>query len=71
MTGCTATTGGGALATADAPTHVRIIAGAPHRALFPMVGATVHHGGAGTTAAALSAGKPAVIVPCFGDQPFW
>lgn len=31
----------------------------------------VHHGGAGTTAAGLAAGKPTVIVPFFGDQPFW
>jgi sterol 3beta-glucosyltransferase len=33
--------------------------------------AIVHHGGAGTTAAAIRAGKPQVIVPFFGDQPFW
>jgi len=30
-----------------------------------------HHGGAGTTAAGLRAGKPTVIVPFFGDQFFW
>jgi UDP:flavonoid glycosyltransferase YjiC (YdhE family) len=33
--------------------------------------AVVHHGGAGTTAAALRSGVPAVVVPFFGDQPFW
>jgi UDP:flavonoid glycosyltransferase YjiC (YdhE family) len=33
--------------------------------------AVVHHGGAGTTAAGLRAGVPSVIVPFFGDQPFW
>ena len=33
--------------------------------------AIVHHGGAGTTAAALAAGVPAVIVPFAGDQAFW
>ena len=33
--------------------------------------AAVHHGGAGTTAAAVRAGIPSVIVPFFGDQPFW
>ncbi|WP_370637757.1 nucleotide disphospho-sugar-binding domain-containing protein [Deinococcus sp. 6GRE01] len=31
----------------------------------------MHHGGAGTTAAGLAAGVPNVIVPFFGDQPFW
>ena len=31
----------------------------------------MHHGGAGTTAEGLRAGVPSVIVPFFGDQPFW
>jgi sterol 3beta-glucosyltransferase len=43
----------------------------PHDWLFPRVKAVVHHGGAGTTAAGLRAGKPTVICPYFGDQPFW
>ena len=33
--------------------------------------AIVTHGGAGTTAAALSAGKPTIVVPHFGDQTLW
>jgi sterol 3beta-glucosyltransferase len=33
--------------------------------------AVVHHGGAGTTAAGLRAGVPTIIIPFFGDQPFW
>jgi sterol 3beta-glucosyltransferase len=33
--------------------------------------AVVHHGGAGTSAAGLHAGVPAVVTPFFGDQPFW
>ena len=44
---------------------------APHDWLFPRMAAAVHHGGAGTTAAAVRAGIPSVIVPFFGDQPFW
>ena len=44
---------------------------APHDWLFPKMAAVVHHGGAGTTAAGLRAGIPAVIVPFSGDQPFW
>ena len=31
----------------------------------------VHHGGAGTTAAGLVAGRPTVICPFQGDQYFW
>lgn len=44
---------------------------APHDWLFERVRAVVHHGGAGTTATGLYAGKPTFIVPFFGDQPFW
>ncbi|KAJ3214901.1 Sterol 3-beta-glucosyltransferase [Clydaea vesicula] len=43
----------------------------PHDWLFPKVAAVVHHGGAGTTAAGIRAGKPTVIKPFFGDQYFW
>jgi hypothetical protein len=35
------------------------------------VSAVVHHGGAGTTAIGIALGKPTVIVPFFGDQPWW
>lgn len=44
---------------------------APHDWLFPQMAAVVHHGGAGTVAAGLRAGLPTVVVPLFGDQPFW
>jgi hypothetical protein len=43
----------------------------PHDWLFPQVSCVVHHGGAGTTAAGLRAGRPSVVVPFFGDQFFW
>ncbi len=36
-----------------------------------LVSCVCHHGGAGTTAAGLRAGKPTIIVPFFGDQFFW
>lgn len=52
------------------PTIVRL-ASAPHDWLFPQVAAVVHHGGAGTTAAVLRAGKPSIIVPHLADQQFW
>jgi vancomycin aglycone glucosyltransferase len=41
---------------------------APHAQLFPRCAAIVHHGGAGTTAAALRAGTPQVILPVMLDQ---
>jgi hypothetical protein len=40
----------------------------PHEWLFSKVCAVVHHGGAGTVAAGLRAGKPTGVVPFFGDQ---
>jgi sterol 3beta-glucosyltransferase len=43
----------------------------PHSWLFPRMAAIVHHGGAGTTAAAFRSGKPQVVVPFTADQPFW
>lgn len=64
-------TGGGALARVPAPPTIHFIDGAPHEWLFPRMRAIIHHGGAGTTGAALRAGKPSAICPFFGDQPFW
>ncbi|MGF1426906.1 glycosyltransferase [Kitasatospora sp. LaBMicrA B282] len=43
----------------------------PHDWLFPRTAAVVHHCGAGTTAAGLRAGVPAVPVPAQLDAPFW
>jgi sterol 3beta-glucosyltransferase len=44
----------------------------PHDWLFGKVAAVVHSCGAGTTAAGLRAGLPAVAIPQpGGDQPFW
>jgi sterol 3beta-glucosyltransferase len=44
---------------------------APHSWLLPRVSLAIHHGGAGTTAAALRAGIPSIFLPFFGDQPWW
>ncbi len=64
-------TGWGGLVADNVPDSIHVIEGAPHDRLFPLMSAVVHHGGAGTTAAGLRAGKPSVICPFFGDQPFW
>ncbi len=63
--------GWGGLKADSLPNNAFMIEQAPHDWLFQRVIAVVHHGGAGTTAAGLRAGKPTVICPFFGDQPFW
>lgn len=63
--------GWGGLQKTDLPESIFMIDSIPHSWLFPRVAAVVHHGGASTTAAGLRAGVPSVIVPFYGDQPFW
>jgi UDP:flavonoid glycosyltransferase YjiC (YdhE family) len=55
----------------DKTDNIFLVDNVPHDWLFPQLDAVVHHGGAGTTAAGLRFGKPTMIVPFFGDQPFW
>jgi len=50
------------------PPHWRMLDSAPHDKLFPRMAVVVHHGGAGTTATALRAGVPQVVVPLILDQ---
>jgi UDP:flavonoid glycosyltransferase YjiC (YdhE family) len=63
--------GGSGLETGRLNDQVLSVDSVPHGWLFPQVSAVVHHGGAGVTGAALRAGRPAVVVPVFADQPFW
>jgi sterol 3beta-glucosyltransferase len=53
------------------PANVFVLDSVPHDWLFSRVKAVVHHGGAGSTMAGLRAGRPTVICPFLGDQPFW
>ena len=55
----------------NVPEGVFMLGNIPHDWLFKRVSCVVHHGGAGTTAAGIARGIPTVIVPFFGDQPFW
>ncbi|GAA2034972.1 glycosyltransferase [Agromyces tropicus] len=64
-------TGWGGMDAEDFPDSILRIDEAPHDWIFPRVAAVVHHGGAGTTAAGLRAGRPTVVCPFIVDQFFW
>ena len=57
-----------AYAPKSLPPGVAAFAYAPYSMLFDAAGAIVHHGGVGTTAAAMRAGKPTVIIPFANDE---
>lgn len=63
--------GWGGLRKANLPETVLMVDAIPHSWLFPRMATVIHHGGAGTTAAGLRAGVPSIVIPFFGDQPFW
>ena len=74
MVGCRALVSkgwGGFGSNADCPDNVFMLENTPHDWLFPRCSAVIHHGGAGTTAIGLKCAIPTMIVPFFGDQPFW
>jgi vancomycin aglycone glucosyltransferase len=51
--------------------HINVVDAVNHAAIFPACRAVVQHGGAGTTAAALRAGIPTLILWLWLDQPIW
>jgi hypothetical protein len=74
MAGCRALVSkgwGGFGSNSDCPDNIFMLDNTPHDWLFPRCAAVVHHGGAGTTAIGLKTARPTMIVPFFGDQPFW
>jgi sterol 3beta-glucosyltransferase len=64
-------TGWGGLTADSSSKDIFVLDSIPHDWLFPKVATIVHHGGAGTTGAAIRAGKPQIICPFVGDQFFW
>lgn len=64
-------TGWGGLAQAEDAEDIHVLESAPHDWLLPRCAAVVHHGGAGTTHEGLRWGRPSIVCPVFGDQPFW
>ena len=53
------------------PPDVFVTGDVPYHWLFRRVAAVIHHGGAGTTAAALRAGIPSAFVPHIADNNYW
>ena len=53
------------------PNHVHVVETVPYDWLFPRISAMVHHGGAGSTAAAMRFGLPQLGVPFGFDQALW
>lgn len=51
--------------------RMRVVGAIDHDRTFARCRVVVHHGGAGTTATAIRAGKPALVCWVGSDQPFW
>lgn len=65
---CIVGAGWAGLGAGALPPGWRVVRDAPHALLFPRAAAVVHHGGSGTTAQALRAGVPQVLLPLILDQ---
>ncbi len=53
----------------EIPDSIFVADYAPYSKILPRAALTVHHGGIGTTAQALRAGRPVLVVPWAHDQP--
>ncbi len=65
---CIVGAGWAGLGAGALPVGWRVVRDAPHALLFPRTAAVIHHGGSGTTAQALRAGVPQVLLPLILDQ---
>ena len=55
----------------ESSSQIHYVSSAPHAAVFPGCALVVHHGGAGTSQAALRAGIPSVVVAHTAEQELW
>jgi sterol 3beta-glucosyltransferase len=53
------------------PAGILVVDDVPHTWLLPRCRMVIHHGGSGTTGAALRSGVPSVAIPFTADQAFW
>jgi UDP:flavonoid glycosyltransferase YjiC (YdhE family) len=63
--------GWGNLGMSHPPEGVCFVGYVPHNLLFRRGRCVIHHGGAGTTAAACRAGVPSIVAPHLADQSYW
>lgn len=59
------------LKTIELPESVLCVGAIPHSWLFKQGCCVIHHGGFGTTAAAILAGRPSIVIPHVLDQFMW
>jgi len=63
--------GWGTLGGTALPSWAHVEPEVPHSWLYARSSAIVHHGGAGTTGAAVRSGVPSIVIPLGFDQQFW
>lgn len=63
--------GWGEMGDAAPPSWMHVERDVPHAWLYARSGAIVHHGGSGTTGAAVRSGVPSQVIPLGFDQQFW
>lgn len=51
--------------------EIKVVPAMSHDQLFKYASVIIHHGGAGTTASALHAGRPQIVIPHIADQEWW
>jgi len=65
------TSWGGLIEPKVYPKHIHFVNNIAYDWIFPKIYAVIHHGGSGTTHAALKSGCAVLIIPHFIDQFYW